>query len=138
MELVNELYDFKAKVIGTDLESSESEKVFGEALRNTVIMLSPFAPHFCDELWEEMGEEGFLFEQSWPTYDEKLMIASEIIIAIQVNGKVRGSVVVERTATKEEIQEQALEVENVKKHIEGKNIVKIIVVPGKIVNIVIK
>ena len=121
-----------------DGESSESQKVFGEALRSTVIMLSPFAPHFCDELWEEMGEKGFLYEEAWPIYKEELTIASEITIAVQVNGKVRGSILVERTASKEEVEKMALALENVQKHTEGKNIVKVIVVPGKIVNIVVK
>lgn len=138
MELVNELYDFRNNVLGSDKESSESQKVFGEALRSTVIMLSPFAPHFCDELWEEMGEKGFLYEEAWPMYKEELTIASEITIAVQVNGKVRGSILVERTASKEEVEKMALALENVQKHTEGKNIVKVIVVPGKIVNIVVK
>ena len=138
MELINDVYDFRSSVLGTDKESSESQKVFGEVLRNIVIMLSPFVPHFCDELWEAMGETGFLFNAPWPEYDEKLTIADEITMAIQVNGKVRGSISVERTASKEDIEKIALAVENVQKHTEGKTVVKVIVVPGKIVNIVVK
>ena len=138
MELVNDIYDFRANILGTKKESSESQKVFGEVLRNVVIMLSPFVPHFCDELWEAMGEEGFLFNAHWPEYDEKMTIADEVTVAIQVNGKVRGSISVERTASKEDVEKMALAVENVQKHIEGKTIAKIIVVPGKIVNIVVK
>ena len=138
MELINDVYEFRANVLGTDKESSESQKVFGEVLRNIVIMLSPFVPHFCDELWESMGEEGFLFNVPWPEYDEKLTIADEVTIAIQVNGKVRGSISVDRTASKEDIEKMALAVENVQKHTEGKTVAKVIVVPGKIVNIVVK
>ena len=138
MELINDVYDFRSSVLGTDKESSESQKVFGEVLRNIVIMLSPFVPHFCDELWEAMGETGFLFNAPWPEYDEKLTIADEITMAIQVNGKVRGSISVERTASKEDIEKIALAVENVQKHTEGKTVAKVIVVPGKIVNIVVK
>ncbi len=138
MELINDVYDFRNNVLGTEKESTESQKVFGEVLRNIVIMLSPFVPHFCDELWEAMGEEGFLFNASWPEYDEKLTVADEITMAIQVNGKVRGSISVERTASKEEIEKMALAVENVQKHTEGKTVAKVIVVPGKIVNIVVK
>lgn len=138
MELINDVYDFRNNVLGTEKESTESQKVFGEVLRNIVIMLSPFVPHFCDELWEAMGEEGFLFNASWPEYDEKLTVADEITIAIQVNGKVRGSISVERTASKEDIEKMALAVENVQKHTEGKTVAKVIVVPGKIVNIVVK
>ena len=138
MELINDVYDFRNNVLGTEKESTESQKVFGEVLRNIVIMLSPFVPHFCDELWEAMGEEGFLFNASWPEYDEKLTVADEITMAIQVNGKVRGSISVERTASKEDIEKMALAVENVQKHTEGKTVTKVIVVPGKIVNIVVK
>ena len=138
MELINDVYDFRNNVLGTEKESTESQKVFGEVLRNIVIMLSPFVPHFCDELWEAMGEEGFLFNASWPEYDEKLTVADEITMAIQVNGKVRGSISVERTASKEDIEKMALAVENVQKHTEGKTVAKVIVVPGKIVNIVVK
>lgn len=138
MELINDVYDFRNNVLGTEKESTESQKVFGEVLRNIVIMLSPFVPHFCDELWEAMGEEGFLFNASWPEYDEKLTVADEITMAIQVNGKVRGSISVEKTASKEDIEKMALAVENVQKHTEGKTVAKVIVVPGKIVNIVVK
>ena len=138
MELINDVYDFRNNVLGTEKESTESQKVFGEVLRNIVIMLSPFVPHFCDELWEAMGEEGFLFNASWPEYDEKLTVADEITMAIQVNGKVRGSISVERTASKEDIEKMALAVENVQKHTEGKTVAKVIVVPRKIVNIVVK
>lgn len=138
MELINDVYDFRNNVLGTEKESTESQKVFGEVLRNIVIMLFPFVPHFCDELWEAMGEEGFLFNASWPEYDEKLTVADEITMAIQVNGKVRGSISVERTASKEDIEKMALAVENVQKHTEGKTVAKVIVVPGKIVNIVVK
>lgn len=138
MELINDVYDFRSNVLGTDKENSESQKVFGEVLRNIVIMLSPFVPHFCDELWEAMGEKGFLFNAPWPEYDEKLTVADEVTMAIQVNGKVRGSISVERTASKEDIERMALAVENVQKHIEGKTVAKVIVVPGKIVNIVVK
>ena len=138
MELINDVYDFRNSVLGTDKESSESQKVFGEVLRNIVIMLSPFVPHFCDELWEAMGEKGFLFNAPWPEYDEKLTVADEVTMAIQVNGKVRGSISVERTASKEDIEKMALAVENVQKHTEGKTVAKVIVVPGKIVNIVVK
>ncbi len=138
MELINELYDYRANVLGTDKETSESKKIFGQAIKNTIIMLSPFAPHFSDELWEEIGGQGTLFNATWPAYKEELTIADEIVIAVQVNGKVRGSVAVELNATKEEIEKKAFEIENVGKHIEGKTVVKVIVVPKKIVNIVVK
>ncbi|MGL5984392.1 MAG: leucine--tRNA ligase, partial [Cetobacterium sp.] len=86
----------------------------------------------------EMGNMGMLFSEAWPTYKEELTIADEVSIAVQVNGKLRGTLEVERTTPKEEVEAKALEIENVKKFIEGQTVVKVIVVPGKIVNIVIK
>lgn len=138
MELLNEMQDFRTQVLGTDKETSESKKIFREAMVNVVIMLSPFTPHFCDELWQEMGNKGMLFLESWPTHKEELTVADEISIAVQVNGKLRGTLEVERTISKDELEKKALEIENVKKFIEGQTVVKIIVVPGKIVNIVVK
>ncbi|WP_432204781.1 leucine--tRNA ligase [Cetobacterium somerae] len=138
MELLNEMQDFRTQVLGTDKETSESKKIFREAMVNVVVMLSPFTPHFCDELWQEMGNDGMLFLQSWPIHKEELTIADEIAIAVQVNGKLRGTLEVERSISKEELEKKALEIENVKKFIEGQTVVKIIVVPGKIVNIVVK
>ncbi|MGL6024304.1 MAG: leucine--tRNA ligase, partial [Cetobacterium sp.] len=138
MELLNEMQDFRAQVLGTEKETTESKKIFREAMLNVVVMLSPFTPHFCDELWEEMGNMGMLFSEAWPTYKEELTIADEVSIAVQVNGKLRGTLEVERTTSKEEVEAKALEIENVKKFIESQTVVKVIVVPGKIVNIVIK
>ena len=138
MELLNEMQDFRTQILGTDKETSESRKVFREAMVNVVIMLSPFTPHFCDELWEEMGNQGNLFFETWPTHKEELTIADEIAVAVQVNGKLRGTLEVDRNIAKEDLEKQALEIENVKKFIEGQTVMKIIVVPGKIVNIVVK
>jgi len=138
MELVNEVYSYRANVLGTEKETSESKKIFGETIRDIVIMLSPFTPHFTSELWEEIGAEENLFDITWPEYDEKLTISDEATIAIQVNGKMRGSITVDLNATKEEIEGKAFEVENVRKHITDKQVVKVIVIPKKIVNIVVK
>lgn len=138
MELLNEMQDFRNDVLGTDKETAESRKIFREAMVNVVIMLSPFTPHFCDELWQEMGNEGNLFNAHWPVHQEELTISDEISVAVQVNGKLRGTLDVDRNIAKEDLEKLAFEIENVQKFIEGKNVVKVIVVPGKIVNIVIK
>jgi len=138
MELVNEIYAYRANVLGTVKETSESKKIFGETIRDIIIMLSPFTPHFAEELWEELNEDKDLFNVSWPKYNEKLTISDEVTMAIQVNGKMRGSITIDSNLSKEEIEKRAFEVENVIKHTEGKNIVKVIVVPKKIVNIVVK
>ena len=138
MELVNETQSFKNNVLEKNKITTESKKIFGATIKNLVIMLSPFVPHFSDELWEEMGNKGYVFNEIWPTYQKELTVGEESTIAIQVNGKMRATISVERGLAKETVEKLALEVENVQKHIEGKNIVKVIVVPEKIVNIVVK
>lgn len=138
MELINETQDYKVNILEGGKTTSESKKIFAEVIKNILVMLSPFTPHFCDELWEEMGNTGYLFNEKWPSYDEKLTVSSEVIMAVQVNGKVRGTVEVERGTNKDTVEKLALNLENVKKHMEGKTLVKLIVIPDKIVNIVVK
>lgn len=138
MELINETQDYKVNILEGGKTTSESKKIFAEVIKNILVMLSPFTPHFCDELWEEMGNTGDLFNEKWPSYDEKLTVSSEVVMAVQVNGKVRGTVEVERGTDKDTVEKLALNLENVKKHMEGKTLVKLIVIPDKIVNIVVK
>ena len=137
MELINETQDYKVNILEGGKTTSESKKIFAEVIKNILVMLSPFTPHFCDELWEEMGNTGYLFNEKWPSYDEKLTVSSEVVMAVQVNGKVRGTVEVERGTDKDTVEKLALNLENVKKHMEGKTLVKLIVIPDKIVNIVV-
>jgi leucyl-tRNA synthetase len=102
-----------------------------------VKLVGPFAPHVADEAWEKLGEKGFLIQSEWPTFDPALTIDAVVTLAIQVNGKMRGNVEVPRDAAEEDVRKQALAVPNVAKHIEGKNVRKVIVVPGRVVNIVV-
>lgn len=138
MELLNEVQDYKVNVLEAENTTSESNKVFADTLKNMVLMLSPFIPHTCDELWAELGNTGYLFDESWPEHVEALTISDEITVAVQVNGKVRATLDVDRKISKEELEALALSNENIVKNTEGKNIVKVIVIPGKIVNIVVK
>ena len=107
-----------------------------EDLRTLVRLVGPFAPHLGDEAWEKLGEKGFLIQASWPGFDPALTVDAVVTLAIQVNGKMRGSVEVPREAAEDDVRRQALAVPNVAKHLEGKTIRKVIVVPGRIVNIV--
>lgn len=134
MELINEVQAY----VNSPFTSDESAKILGFVLKNIIIMLSPFTPHFCDELWELLGENSYLFNQAWPTYDEKFLAADEVTIAVQVNGKIRGSFEIGKDSAKEIVEKAALNIPNVQKHLEKTDIVKIIVVPNKIVNIVVK
>lgn len=134
MELLNETQDY----LNNFENSEESKKVLGEVLNKVIIMLSPFVPHFAQELWTLLGKATPISEEEWVEYREELTISEEIVVAVQVNGKVRGTLEVDRNIAKEELEKMALAHENVAKHIEGMNVMKIIIVPGKIVNIVVK
>ena len=94
-------------------------------------------PHIAEELWARLGNESFLCDQPWPTYDEALVLDDEIKIAVQVNGKLRGEIKVSRESSEETMKTLALNLDNVKKQIGGREIRRIIVVPNRIVNVVI-
>ena len=138
MELLNELTTFKQNVLDINEKSSESDKIFKESMESIILMISPFSPHVSEELWREMGEEGYIFNASWPKFIEKLTISNEVTIAVQVNGKLRGTLVTKLDSTENEVFEKALQISNVSQFIEGKEIVKKILVKNKLLNIVIK
>jgi len=102
------------------------------------MLLNPIAPHITEELNENLNLGKPLCESKWPAYDEDKLVDDEKEIAVQVNGKVRATITVSINDTDELIEEKAMKEDNVQKHIEGKEIVKIIVIKGKIVNIVVR
>ena len=106
------------------------------AIRILLQVLNPFAPHLTEELWEALGFEGMVAGQPWPEYDASYLIEDEIEIPVQVNGKLRDKVTVKKDATKEEIEAAALGSPKIAEWLAGKEIKKVIVVPGKLVNIV--
>jgi leucyl-tRNA synthetase len=101
-------------------------------------MLAPFAPHLAHELWEMLGEKGSLLRAPWPKYDPALAKEDEIEIPVQINGKLRGRVVVSADAPENVVRERALAEAKIKATLNGKQIVKVIVVPNKLVNIVVR
>ena len=103
-----------------------------------VLLLSPFVPHVCEELWSRMGNPPGLFEQGWPEWDEAAAKSEQVEIAVQVNGKVRGRLVVDRDEDEESVRQKALALDGVQKHVAGKKIVQAVVVPNRIVSIVVK
>src|SRR6185436_20958632 len=111
--------------------------VLKEAVEALVRMLSPFAPHMCEELWEALGHTGGIVAAGWPEYDEAVAKASEIVVPVQVNGKVRGRVTVAADASDDELREAALADPQVKAHVDGKTVKKIVVAKGKLVSIVV-
>ncbi|SHJ51593.1 leucine--tRNA ligase [Tepidibacter formicigenes] len=131
MELVNEMYKYK------ELEARK-ECILKEGIETIITILSPFTPHLAEELWSMIGKEGSISQICWPDYDESALVKDEIEIVIQINGKVRGKLNLSANITKEEMEKEALEDDKIKQLVEGKNIVKIIAVPKKLVNIVVK
>jgi leucyl-tRNA synthetase len=112
--------------------------LLADVQRNIALLLAPMAPYLAHELWEMTGEKSNLLKAAWPKYDPALAAEDEIEIPVQVNGKLRGLVVVPAGATNDHIVQAALADEKVKAAIAGKQIVKTIVVPNKLVNIVVK
>ena len=129
MELLNEV----AKLTDND---GQSVAVRHEALVSAILLLSPIAPHICHSLWNTMGNEGSIADAAWPILDESALVRSSIELVIQVNGKVRGKIQVAAETPRDEIEKLAVEDSNVQRFTEGVTIRKIIVVPGRLVNIV--
>ncbi|UTY39129.1 leucine--tRNA ligase [Allocoprobacillus halotolerans] len=119
-------------------EAYKAKTVYRPYIENLVKMLSCIAPHVCEEMWQLLGHEDTLAYETWPTYDEKMLEQATIEMAVQVNGKLRAKITVNKDEDDEVVKETALAQDNVKTHTDGKNIVKIIVVKNKIVNIVVK
>lgn len=133
MELVNALYAYKEAVV------APNAGLVYEATSALVKMLAPFVPHMCEELWDgAFDPTASVHTQSWPEYDEDALKVDNIEIVLQVNGKVRGRLVVPAAATKEELEKIAMEDANVKAHIGDATVRKVICVPGRLVNVVAK
>jgi leucyl-tRNA synthetase len=127
------------EIFGKGANSPELRGMRGEVQRNFVLMLAPFAPYLAHEMWEVLGEDpAKLLRHPWPKYDPALAKEDEIEMAVQVNGKLRGRIVVSADAPEDTVREAALNDEKVKAAIAGKQIVKVIIVPGKLVNIVVR
>jgi leucyl-tRNA synthetase len=136
MELVNALHSYEET--SASQASSTSLVLLAEVQRSLILLLAPFAPYLAHELWEMVGEKGSLLKAPWPKYDPALAKEEELEIPVQVNGKLRGRIIVPADAAESVVVERAHADEKVKSAIAGKQIVKRIYVPGKLVNIVVK
>jgi leucyl-tRNA synthetase len=123
----------KVKEAGT-----ASKEVWDGAVRALLLLLAPSAPHLAEELWQRLGYEFSIHNQSWPTWDENLVARDEFILVVQVNGRIRDKLTVPVMVSEEEAKKLAAVQDKVKPHLEGKQVVKVIYVPGKLVNIVVK
>ena len=130
MEMVNEMYRYKEGEVNTGL--------YAAAIRNLIIMLAPFVPHVTEEMWEHLGYGGSVHDQSWPVYDESALVKDTVEIVVQINGKIKEKINIAGDLSREEMEKTAMENDKVKGLIDGKNVVKVIAVPGKLINIVVK
>ena len=138
MELLNDMTTYKQNVIDKNDISSESKKVWHEVLEKVILLIAPFAPHVADELWSDLGNTTLTFEEEWPAFDEKLTVENNFNLVLQVNGKVRDMLPAQIGISKDDAEKLAFSSEKVQKFIKGKEVVKVIVVPNKLVNIVVK
>jgi leucyl-tRNA synthetase len=131
MELVNTIQTFEPK------EDPSTASLLKEAVESIIRLLAPFVPHFAEEVWAGLGHAGGIDGAGWPTYEPAATLEEELLIVVQVNGKLRGKVTAPVTAAEEEIKEAALADGRVHPFIEGKTVRKVIYVPGKLINIVV-
>ncbi|MFS8533787.1 MAG: leucine--tRNA ligase [Limnochordales bacterium] len=131
MELVNAFYQYKESAAEKD------KAVVAEGLEKLVLMMAPFAPHLAEELWQTLGRTDSVHLQPWPSYDPEAVQADTIEVVVQVNGRVRDRLWVAREASEAEVREAALALPKVREHIAGRQVARVVVVPGRLVNIVV-
>tara|TARA_B110000438_G_scaffold30643_1_gene30074 strand:+ start:4237 stop:6714 length:2478 start_codon:yes stop_codon:yes gene_type:complete len=132
MELLNTTTKF------LETNSSESDKVVvQESLETIILMLAPIVPHFCHVLWNHLGHEGAVMDANWPNVDESALVQDSVLIVLQVNGKLRDRIEVVKDLSKDDLEKKALENDAVKRFSDGKTLRKVIVVPGRLVNVVV-
>ena len=145
MELVNDLYAFcdrhgvklgQAPAAGAGALPVATAAVLREAIEALVLMLSPFTPHLCEELWERLGHAGGLRAAAWPGFDPAVAKADEVVVPVQVNGKLRARLTVAADVAEEDLRAAALAESAVQAHTAGREIVRVVVVRGKLVNVV--
>ena len=131
MELVNETYRYK------ELDNI-NEPLFKEVINKLVVVLAPFTPHICEEMWHDLGHTESLTEVGWPKYDESALVLDTVEIIVQINGKLKAKMNVANGLDRSALEEAVKSNADVNALIEGKNIVKVIAVPDKLVNFVVK
>ena len=140
MELLNAMTDTVVEERAGQKSSSHASPagraVAQEVLEGAVLLLSPVVPHVCTALWAELRPGSALIAQPWPEVDPSALVQDTVVLVLQVNGKLRGQLEVAASATKDEIEKLALASEAAVKHMEGRPAKKVVVVPGRLVNIV--
>ena len=131
MELVNEMYKYKE---GENINVG----LLGKAVKDLILILSPFTPHICEEMWHHIGQTESVTEMSWPEFDPSALVKDEVEIVVQINGKLKDKLSVPNNMDKAELEKVAMDSEKVQALLEGKTVVKVVVVPNKLLNIVVK
>ncbi len=137
MELLNSIYDY-APIKNEALGQGLNPNVVSEIAQSLVLMMAPLTPHLGEEVWSQMGNKRTVYRAPWPECDERAAAEDEITIAVQVNGKLRDTICMPAGSGEEAIKKAALDRSKAAEHIRGKQVVKVVVVPGKLVNIVVK
>lgn len=135
MELVNALHDFERASLDT-MPRPERAALLREAVETTLLLLGPVSPHITEELWAALGHRESLFKQAWPRPDQTALARDEVEIVVQVDGRVRGRLTAGVDAREAEIRERALADGKVRPWLDGRQVAKVVVVPGRLVNIV--
>lgn len=129
MELINALYKYK--------EGNPNKGLIIEATKTAVLLLSPFTPHICETLWRDMGEEGYTHLVEWPKYDISALEQDNVEIIVQINGKLKGRLNVPGKLSREDMEKLVSEKEEIRDMLEGKDLKKIVAVPGRLINLVV-
>lgn len=130
MELVNAMYKYKVGEV--------NEALFRWMLGRLILVLAPFTPHLCEEMWQSIGKETSVHDERWPEYDESVLKKDTVEIVVQINGKVKERLDVAGDLSKEDLERTAMDQENVRVLVGDRKVIKVIAVPGKLVNIVVK
>jgi len=134
MELVNAMYNYKESVP----DSLWNRELMGNVATKLIILLAPFAPHLCEEKWEYLGNKGSVHSQAWPNYDSAALVKEEVEVVVQINGKVKDRMKIKIDATTDEVQSAAFALPKINNAVCALQIIDVIVVPGRLVNIVCK
>ena len=138
MEFVNHLYAFRDSWVLLKDNSDGARAIVRESFDTLILLLSPFAPHIAEEMWSLLGHKTSIVQVEWPVFNKDLTTTEELLIIVQLNGKVRQRITVSASASQEDIKSLALNDSKIKEQTKGQEIKKVIVVPGKLVNIVVK
>ena len=131
MELLNALYKY-------DLVANKNVALFKQCFTNFVLLLAPCAPHFSEEIWSMLGNKNSIFLSEYPVYDEKALVKDEIELAVQINSRIKSKIIVSTSASQDEIRKIACNDKKIAEEIAEKQIVKIILVPNRLINIIVK